>query len=249
MAKIGREEYPELTLSQSVDIAEKVGRQNVKTNAGLAQVMGLKSVDSGYFYHLASALTKYFGVINRTKDSVSLTPLGQRIAHPISDSDRRMALAEAAGRVKLLELLYQSLGHSFHEADFRTKLRDVTGASPAEIEKAGSFVERIYRDAIPYMQQVPPPSGAQPQDGATTPPRSGGESLGSRSGPRSSLTQEPGTRTFEADGVYLAIRQDLDSLEEADAVIQAWLVRERKRARPVQHEDSGGTPGEPPSAH
>jgi hypothetical protein len=245
MAKIGREEYPELTLSHSVEIAEKVGRQNVKTNAGLAQVMGLKSVDSGYFYHQASALTKYFGVINRTKDSVSLTPLGQRIAHPISDSDRRLALAEAAGRVKLLQILYEALGQSFHEADFRTKLRDVTGASPFEIEKSGSFIERLYHDAIPYMAQVPPKTftADQPQD--ATPAKPAGEWVMQRPRPVGATRQGRGVRTFEADGVYLSIRQDMESLEEADAVIRAWLERERRRPNASPQEPPTEGSGEP----
>lgn len=226
MAGIGREEYPELTLSKTVEIVEAIGRQNVKTSAGLAQVMGLKSVDSGYFYHQVSALTKYFGVVNRTKESLSLTPLGQRIAHPLGDVDRRMALAEAAGRVSLLHALYESLGQNFHEADFRAKLRDITGATPAEIEKAAPFIEKLYRDAIPYIAQITPTRPGTAVEAAMRGELAPTLVVGSATpgAPRISAA-ESGYRVFESDGVYLKVKKDRDALEEADAVIRAWLGR------------------------
>jgi hypothetical protein len=238
MAGIGHEEYPELTLSDTIEIVAKVGHQNVKTTTGLAEVMGLKSTNSGYFYHQVSALTKYFGVINRNKDSVSLTPLGQRIAHPISDSDRRLALAEAASRVSLLQGLYSALGQSFHDADFRTKLREVTGATPPEIEKTATFIERLYRDAIPYISQVPPAPGM-----ISAEPREQAEPAGSVGTPASSLQShhhlsEPGFRVFESDGVFLKVKKDQEALEEAEAIIQAWLKRYTKQPSQGQTRES-----------
>ncbi|HEV2449081.1 MAG TPA: hypothetical protein VGU43_01565, partial [Thermoplasmata archaeon] len=71
MASIGRAEYPELIPSDAFDIAEKMGKGSVKTANGLASVMGLGSTDSGYFYHRVAALTKYYGVVDRSKLSVS----------------------------------------------------------------------------------------------------------------------------------------------------------------------------------
>lgn len=239
MAGIGREDYPELTLSEAADIVDKVGRQSVKTTTALAEVMGLKSSDSGYFYHRVSALTKYFGVLERSKGNVLLTPLGQRIAHPLSDQDRRQALAESANRVNLLRLLYQSLGSSFHDADFRTKLRDVTQATPAEIEKTAPFLERLYRDAIPYLTETatspvsPTPTAGEVGGGA--------ESTDSRLHRESDISlplpHEPGYRTFQSDGVYLRIKKDRDALEEADAVIRAWLQRYRGPKEPPTSEE------------
>lgn len=245
MATIGRMEYPELTLSQAIEITEKIGKQNVKTIAGLAQVMGLKSINSGYFYHQVSALTKYFGVMNRTKESVYLTPLGERIAHPLSDSDRRLAMAEAAGRVELLKSLYGALGQSYHEADFKTKLRDVTGASLPELEKATTFIERIYHDAIPYIAQIPPlqastltpagqPSG-QPQGAFEMHPSEHEEQRhrAQHSIDASTLSDKE-YRTYTTEGVSLIVKRDRSSLREADAMIRAWLELENKAMRDLE---------------
>jgi hypothetical protein len=221
MATIGREEYPELSLSEALAITERVGRENVRTANSLAVVMGLRNSDSGWFYHKVSALTKYFGLVERTKGNVSLTPLGERIAHPLSDSDRISARAEAAQRVTLLRSLYTALGPSYHDADFRTKLRDVTQAPLAEIEKHANAVEQLYRDSIQYFAMGGgtslnmPAAIASPQPHTTPSEAAHG---GSRV-----ISHEPGYRTFEGDGVYLKVKKDRDALEEARVTIEGWI--------------------------
>ncbi len=227
MAGIGNQEYPEMTLTEAVAIAEKVGREGVKTKTGLIAVMGLKEA-SGYFYHKVSALTKYYGVLDRSLTNVALTPLGERIAHPLSATDRREALAEAAGRVSLLRALYDALGQTFHDADFRTKLRDVTQAPLPEIEKAAPYLEKLYRDAVQYMGNenapttMPSMTGREPASGfhhGVTP------SPMPRSAPAS---HEPGFRTFEGDGVFLKIKKDPEALKEALATVNGWLTLHQK---------------------
>ena len=226
MAGVGKADYPELSPSEAFDIVEKVGRGNVKTASGLAAVMGLKSPDSGYFYHRVSSLTKYYGVIDRAKGAVALTPLGERIAHPLSEPDKLQAQAEAVRRVSLLSALFERLGTQFHEADFRTTLRDVTQAPLAEIERAAPEVEKLYRDSQRYLGQAGPPR-ASSQDEHPTADADRGPRPGQPSRPDLTQVQlhEPGYRTFQADGVLLKIKKDRESLEEALATIQGWLKR------------------------
>jgi hypothetical protein len=226
MPGIGKSDYPELTPSKAFEIVERVGRENVKTGSGLATVMGLKSPDSGYFYHQVSSLTKFYGLIDRTKGTVALTPLGERIAHPLSEEDKRRAQGEAVRRVGLISALFERLGTEFHEADFRTTLRDVSQAPLAEIEKAGRDVETLYKDALRFLPTAaakrPSADRAESDLSTRTEP-----SLESRGSPRpdSNLGNESGYRTFVADGVYLKIKKDKDSLEEALTTIQGWLKR------------------------
>lgn len=227
MPGIGKLDYPELNPSKAFEIVERVGRENVKTGNGLASVMGLKSPDSGYFYHQVSSLTKFYGLIDRTKGTVALTPLGERIAHPLSDEDRRRAQSEAIRRVGLLSALFDRLGKEFHEADFRTTLRDLTQAPLAEIERAGSEVEALYKDAQQYLTAGAVSERDTRERLAYAEPRGSGRSSepqpASRSG--SVLGHEPGYRVFEGDGVYLKIKKDKESLEEALTTIQGWLKR------------------------
>lgn len=226
MPGIGKSDYPELTPTKAFEIVERVGRESVKTANGLATVMGLKSPDSGYFYHQVSSLTKYYGLIDRTKGTVALTPLGERIAHPLSEDDKRRAQGEAVRKVGLIAALFDRLGTEFHEADFRTTLRDVTQAPLAEIEKTASAVEALYKDAQRYLSS----SGST---GRLSERAESTSSAGPKPGPESPsvrradavLAHEPGYRVFQADGVYLKIKTDKDALEEALVTIQGWLKR------------------------
>jgi hypothetical protein len=225
MPGIGNADYPELVASKAFDIVERVGRENVKTASGLAAVMGLKSPDSGYFYHQVSSLTKFYGLVERTRGSVALTPLGERIAHPLSDEDKRRAQGEAIRRVALLSALYERLGSEFHESDFRTILRDVTQAPLADIERAAPGVEGLYKDAQRYLSGV---AGPRPVSDIRPASRGASEDHAGpirTSGGPDVLTHEPGYRVFQGDGVYLKIKKDKDALEEALTTIQGWLKR------------------------
>jgi hypothetical protein len=226
MPGIGKLDYPELTPTKAFEIVERVGRENVKTGNGLATVMGLKSPDSGYFYHQVSSLTKFYGLIDRSKGSIALTPLGERIAHPLSEDDKRRAQSEAVRRVGLVAAIFDRLGTEFHEADFRTTLRDITQAPLAEIERTGSELETLYKDALRYL----PSSGIKrPSPDRTNLTGSAREEplLETRGSPQSGsdVAHEPGYRTFVSDGVYLKIKKDKESLEEALTTIQGWLKR------------------------
>jgi hypothetical protein len=226
MPGMGKSDYPELTPTKAFEIVERVGRENVKTGSGLANVMGLKSPDSGYFYHQVSSLTKFYGLIDRTKGTVALTPLGERIAHPLSEDDRTRAQSEAVRRVGLVATLFDRLGTEFHEADFRTTLRDITQAPLAEIERAGGQVETLYKDSLRYL----PNSGIKRTSAERTDLTSSARPesrMETRDGthPDPSFAHEPGYRTFVADGVYLKIKKDKESLEEALTTVQGWLKR------------------------
>lgn len=226
MPGIGKAEYPEVVPSKAFDIIERVGRENVRTASGLAAVMGLKSPDSGYFYHQVSSLTKFYGLIDRAKGTVALTPLGERIAHPLSDVDKRKAEGESVRRVALLSNLFEKLGPEFHESDFRTTLRDVTQAPLADIERYAGEVDALYKDALRYLSS---PLGGRDGPYGAAPTRTPGEAeplerrLDPTRGP--SLAHEPGYRVFQGDGVYLKIKKDKESLEEALTTIQGWLKR------------------------
>lgn len=224
MPGIGKSDYPELTPSEAFEIVERVGRENVKTARGLASVMGLKSPDSGYFYHQVSSLTKYYGLIDRAKGTISLTSLGERIAHPLSDSDKAHAQAEAVRHVGLLSSLFERLGTEFHEADFRTTLRDITQAPLAEIERSAADIEKLYHDSQRYLTRVFLPGRGAAHETSKVPESTTqlpGHRLLQESTP--SPGHEAGYRTFQADGVFLKIKRDRESLEEALITIEGWL--------------------------
>jgi hypothetical protein len=240
MPGIGKADYPELVPSKAFEIVERVGRESVKTGNGLASVMGLKSPDSGYFYHQVSSLTKYYGLIDRTKGTVALTPLGERIAHPLSEEDKRQAQGEAVRRVGLIAALFDRLGTEFHAADFRTTLRDITQAPLAEIEKTGGEVEALYKDAQRYL--IPSGPGRNTTERAESASAAGPKTVTESHGMQRSDTMfspEPGYRVFHGDGVYVKIKKDKDALEEALTTIQGWLKRHSESEASSKRSDQG----------
>jgi hypothetical protein len=244
MTSIGNGDFPEMTPSEAVEVVEGIKREKAQTTAGLGKVMGLTNTGTGFFYGKLAALSKHYGLIDRQKTSITLTPLGKRIAYRLSEEDRGAAISEMVKRVPLLRDLFQALGPEFSDLDFPEKLRSITNADPEEIESKGPRVEKLYRDAIPYLANQRPAQTVGPQSGLRNEPAfravPGGPGTSGDAGTLAAgLTHEPGYRTFHSDGVVLKIKKDPEALEEARAVIAAWILREQKKTverdeRPTQ---------------
>ena len=234
MTSVGTADFPEMSVTEAIEVIENIKREKVQTTTALGKVMGLKSVATGRFYNKLAALTKHYGLIDRQKTTVTLTPLAKRIVYQVSDEDRNAAIAEVARRVPLFKELYQSLGPEFNELDFPTKLLELTRAEHEDITEKGSRVERYYRDAIQYLRSSVPSIGGPPQEKSQR-PRFHAEGSRSDAATEDSDQQtwrpvsEPGYRTFEGDGVYLRIKTDPEALEEAIATIRGWQTRHKKR--------------------
>jgi hypothetical protein len=165
MTSIGKSEYPEMTLSEAIKFIETIKQDKVQTLPGLVKTLGLSTHKSGFANQRIAALAKYYGLIDRDKNSVTLTPLGKRIVYSVSSQDRERAIREAALKVDLFRSLYQSLGSSYHELDFPSKLLELTGATHEEIAAKATRVERFYSDAVRYLIES---SGAPAEIGEAT---------------------------------------------------------------------------------
>ena len=107
-----------MTVSEAVQFVEAVKRDKIQTLPALGKVMGITSLNSGAAFVRFSALTKHYGLIDRRKNTVTLTPLAKRIVYPVSPQDRRDAIRDVALRVPLISQLFSSLGPSYHERHF-----------------------------------------------------------------------------------------------------------------------------------
>lgn len=235
MTSIGNAEYPEISISESVEVIEGIKREKAQTTAALGKVMGLTNVSTGFFYNKAAALSKFYGLIERQKTNVTLTPLAKRIVYPVTPTDREAALYEVAARVPLLSNLFQALGPEFHQLDFPTKLLEITGASHEEIEAKGPKVEKLYRDALQYLR---PGMRGGLSSVAPTGPMIGENNLREsesqtklRPDQENRRSTEPGWWIAESDGMSLRIRRDPEALEDAIATIKGWMTRHRKSGK------------------
>lgn len=226
MTSIGKSEFPEMTLTEAIEVIEGVKREKAQTTAGLGKVMGLTNVTTGFFYNKIASLSKYYGFIDRNKTNVALTQLAKRIVYPVSDSDKDSAIREAASRVGLLKDLYSALGPDYHELDFPAKLLDLTQASHEEIADKAPRIEKIYRDAIPYLGPSTYPHQVLPVSPAT---ETAGAPVGVRT-PGAGALSPPATPSvldefwiFQDGDTYLRVRKDKKKLQIVKGVLEVWM--------------------------
>jgi hypothetical protein len=235
MTSIGNSEFPEMTFSEALKIIEGIKREKVQTTTALGGLMGLKTTNTGYFYAKLSALSKFYGLIDRSKANISLTPLGKRIVYPESDGDRSTAIRDSILNVDLTRRLFDALGVGYHELDFGTKLREVSGAEHDELELKKDKVEALYRDAIQYLKGVSTTSltsqalvGAADKKGTfqVVSAASSPASVSTVSSPQ--LSGDPENFwVFQSGGSMVRIeKKNPKLLQTAKRVIDAWLFAE-----------------------
>ena len=225
MTTIGSSEYPEISFTEALEIIQKIKSKNIKTTEALAGELGYstKSVGGTFYYKLA-ALSKYYGLVERTRKDLTFTPLGKRILFPLNDSDRAAAINEAIGRVSLFQSLFASLGRDYHESDFRPKLSETTGAKPDEISDVAGTIERLYKDADGHLTSTSRTTAPKSQptiggkdDRRESPPP------GRDQGGRGSLPEFDGPvrNLHSEDGYFIRIVLNKEVIDEAIVVLDA----------------------------
>lgn len=118
---------------------------------GAASILGHKSEKSGTFLTKLAALSKHYGLIDRSGNNIELSGLGKKIAYPDNDDQKDAAIAEMILSVPLLRDLFNKIGNNFDSKTFPIHLREVTGidrdvAAEESIRLAGYF-----KEALPYL--------------------------------------------------------------------------------------------------
>lgn len=104
--------FPRLTLNSAVkiiDAASKFGKAWPKEQfAGFGSQSGAGSARSGAFAARVASLKDY-GLVTSTKDTVTITELGVRVAKPVTEQERSNAIEEAFLNVVPFRSLYDGL--------------------------------------------------------------------------------------------------------------------------------------------
>lgn len=239
MATIGHYEFPEYTFGECLGWIEKVKRDKVQTFETFLTILGHKNPKSSGVNLKMGALNKYFGLLERDGTSIKLTPLAENIVFDVGERTRAEACHESVGRVRLLSALYTKLGPEYHSNDFIPVLQEVSGAKPNEIEAKAEVVERLYKDAIPYLRMPGHPTPTGP--GTSAAPTAGAEVPRTKEGAISDsglvappvLKGDPrGFHIYQTGDNYVRLERDADVLEVAKGVIDVWLAQTKKTPRP-----------------
>lgn len=232
MTAIGKKEFPEMTVTEAIEFADAVKRDKVQTVPALGKVMGLGSTKSGFAFVRISAMSKYYGLIDRNKNTVTLTSLAKRVVYATSEERRREAIREVALRVPLIGELYASLGTGYHELDFPERLAEITGATPEEIASKSSKIEKVYSDAVRYLSDAPTvpalDSGAHElkggrNDTGASPPGSGSRTAPGLAGLGFHLAADNRHWMYQDGETILRVEKNRKKIRTAIGTLTVWL--------------------------
>ena len=163
MASIDR---PWQKFSEALDIVGVIYANKIENLENLALKLGHKTANSGGFNIKVASIAKY-GLADRSKGKIHLTPLALKILMPIGgEKEKYEACREAILTVPLLKRLYERLdGQDVREDDLWGHLYEISGDREASIQQAGA-VFGIWRDALTYLRMADKlsPSGQRAVD-------------------------------------------------------------------------------------
>lgn len=153
MAKLGDYEFPEIGLTESVELTRRIYdelRGEVRRDA-LAMVLGM-SPAGGAFSARVSAL-RIWGLATGG-GSIELTHAGERISSPTSPEAEARVKRSLATAVPLFNHLYDRIGDSSVEQSVLAAiLQEITGAEMSEIVQRVAVIERIFEGIHPYLSE------------------------------------------------------------------------------------------------
>ena len=153
MAKLGDYEFPEIGLSESVELTRRIYdelRGEVRRDA-LAMVLHM-SPAGGAFAARVGAL-RIWGLATGG-GSIELTHAGERISTPTSPEAEARVMRNLAASVPLFNDLYdRTSDSSVDQSVLAAILQEITGAEMNEIVQRVAVIERIFEGIRPYLSE------------------------------------------------------------------------------------------------
>lgn len=151
MAKLGDYEFPEIGLTESIELTRRIYddlRGEVRRDA-LAMVLHM-SPAGGAFGARASAL-RIWGLATG-RSSIELTPAGVRISSPTSPDDEAKVMRRLAASVPLFNELHERIGDSsVDQSVLAAMLQEITGVEMDEIVRRVAMIDRIFEGIKGYL--------------------------------------------------------------------------------------------------
>jgi hypothetical protein len=154
MGTMAEYEYPDITVSQAVDIIRVIEEKNIERLDVLANSVGHQGPSAykgGAFRAKLSALNRY-GFLVGKQSELHLSDLAKQIVHPRSSGEKDEAIWRAAMSIPILKKVHEKLKGKV-PADFWVPLYDCTGVDQKIAKENAEDIKRLYADAIRYFQQ------------------------------------------------------------------------------------------------
>ena len=151
MAKLGKFEYPEFTLSETIDLGQRIAREfaGEVSRHGLASAMEM-SESGGAFAARVGALRMWVVAVGRS--NIRVTRDGLRACSPVNPEDAEEARRALAGNVQLfVEISKRSAGQALDAARMALMVEEVTGADHGTVRKQLTRLDRVYSDVCKVL--------------------------------------------------------------------------------------------------
>jgi len=154
MAKLGNSEFPEVGLSESVELARRIHDElggEVRRD-GLAIVLGM-SPNGGAYGARIGALRMWGLAAGRS--ILRLTANGVRAASSSTSPESSDVIRMLAASIPLFNELHQRIGNADVDQSVLTALlREITGAETEEVRRRVTLIERIYSGIQPLLETM-----------------------------------------------------------------------------------------------
>jgi hypothetical protein len=152
MGTIGNFEYPDYTITDSIQVAQIIEDQfkgKVENQAALSAALGHKTVKSGGYIGKITALRRYGLVSGRGE--LTTTQLAKQILHPISEEEKTEAIAQAMENVELFKRILERLGQTLPTDSFWVDLVEITGEDRSVAQKDAIRIRNLYMDGHRFL--------------------------------------------------------------------------------------------------
>ena len=149
MGKIGSYQYPDLKLSEAIEIVSKI-INNFKgeiTLDGLAEMLRMKKTGGGFITKVSSL--RQYGLVSGGQKLIA-TDLAKRIILSPSQTEKENSKKEAYFKIQLLKDLHERCDRNTSKMDFDIILKELTKADLLEIKNKSSAIYKLFIEALSY---------------------------------------------------------------------------------------------------
>ncbi|MBI2971701.1 MAG: hypothetical protein HYY37_04770 [Candidatus Aenigmarchaeota archaeon] len=153
MSKIGNYEYPDLRVSDAIDLAKKFHEKlngTTQSPDALAGAWGHSSAKSGTFLVKLGAMRKY-GLIDGRGQSLALSSLAEKILFPKKD-EYDVAVKEMIFKIDIWKKLYERLNGKEPDSNFWIILQEITNIDRATANAEADKISKFYKDVLSYLK-------------------------------------------------------------------------------------------------
>lgn len=146
-------EYPDIKISEAVEIIQKIDEKNIERLDVLAGQIGHKGPTAyrgGAFRMKITALFRY-GLLTGKPSELQLSDLAKNIVHPRDEAAKVQSIRKAVLLVPLLAKVHDKLQGKI-PADFWVPLYDCTGVDQKDVKEHAENIRKLYADAVQYLQ-------------------------------------------------------------------------------------------------